>query len=299
MAFLDRGDAARVPAWAIAAVLSVILHGLVLVSWRVLPLPPSADGPDKGTRQGRLQARLALPPAEAPPGAAARAVPPPAAPAPPARAAPPPQAPRPPAPPPPPPPPPSPAVPPRLSAPAPTERPPPVAAAPAVPPVPAPPRAAEPGDFSAMVAANQRRRAPAEAAPAAAREASAESESRARSERDVAVNLGTLKAPAPGENTRRGGGVFQLRRVGPDDAEFLFFGWNKDMGRNNTQLVEVRRGTHPDIRLAVVRRMIGIVREHEKGDFLWESRRLRRHVNLSAREADSAELEAFLLAEFF
>ena len=93
--------------------------------------------------------------------------------------------------------------------------------------------------------------------------------------------------------------MFQIRRIGYEDAEFMFFGWNQAMGRNNTQLVEVRKGDNPDMRIAVVRRMIVIVREHEKGDFLWESRRSGRNVALSARIEDSAKLESFLLKEFF
>jgi hypothetical protein len=44
--------------------------------------------------------------------------------------------------------------------------------------------------------------------------------------------------------------------------------------------------------------MIEIIRTHYKGDFRWESSRLGRVVNLSARIEDSAELEAFMLEEF-
>ncbi len=121
----------------------------------------------------------------------------------------------------------------------------------------------------------------------------------AKRDRNIAANLGSLRAPAPGENSRRGGGVFQIRRIGYEDAEFMFFGWNKDMGRNNTQLVEVRKGNNPDMRIAVVRKMIVIIREHENGDFVWESRRAGRNVSLSARASDTAKLEAFLLQEFF
>jgi hypothetical protein len=42
-----------------------------------------------------------------------------------------------------------------------------------------------------------------------------------------------------------------------------------------------------------------IVREYETGDFLWESPRLGRQLTLSARQKDNAELEAFLMQEFF
>jgi hypothetical protein len=45
--------------------------------------------------------------------------------------------------------------------------------------------------------------------------------------------------------------------------------------------------------------MIAIIREYEQEDFAWESRRLGRIVSLSARPADTAELEDFLIREFF
>jgi hypothetical protein len=174
---------------------------------------------------------------------------------------------------------------------------------PAVPPPreAAAPREAVPQDMSAMIEARRRAREAAEPARMAVPEpapSGAEDEA-ARRERAVAANLGTLKAPSTGENQRRGGGVFQLRRVGTEEAAFLFFGWNRDMGRNNTQQIEVRRGANASIELAVVRRMIAIIREYESGDFLWQSQRLGRSVTLSARASDNASLEAFMLREFF
>jgi hypothetical protein len=79
----------------------------------------------------------------------------------------------------------------------------------------------------------------------------------------------------------------------------VFFGWNRQVRRNTAQLIDVRKGEHSDIRLAVVRRMISIIREYEQEDFLWESQRLGRNLTLSARLRDSAGLEDFLLREFF
>ncbi len=93
--------------------------------------------------------------------------------------------------------------------------------------------------------------------------------------------------------------MFQITHMGYDEAEFLFFGWNKEIRRNTKQLIEVRKGGNSDIRVAVVRRMIAIIREYERGDFLWESRRLGRNIMLSARAADNAGLEEFMMHEFF
>jgi hypothetical protein len=61
----------------------------------------------------------------------------------------------------------------------------------------------------------------------------------------------------------------------------------------------VRKGENSDIRIAVVRKMIGIIREHESGEFLWESHRLGKQLTLSARARDNAELESFMMQEFF
>jgi hypothetical protein len=49
----------------------------------------------------------------------------------------------------------------------------------------------------------------------------------------------------------------------------------------------------------LVRKMIELIRSHYQGDFNWESHRLGRVIVLSARIEDNAELEAFLIREFF
>ncbi len=168
---------------------------------------------------------------------------------------------------------------------------------PKVQPTPAP--AAD--DLASYIEA--KRRARAESAPAApARSDSgmpAVEDDKARTTRIVAANLGLGRAPTLGSDPSHGGGIFQIRRIGYSDAEFMFFGWNKDIRHNTNQLVEVRKGDDSDIRIAVVRKMIAIIREHSSGDFLWESQRLGRQITLSARPADNAGLEEVLMKEFF
>jgi hypothetical protein len=61
----------------------------------------------------------------------------------------------------------------------------------------------------------------------------------------------------------------------------------------------VRREGNPSIEVAVVRKMISIIREYAKEDFTWESQRLGRDVQLSARLSDNAGLEDFMMQEFF
>ena len=93
-------------------------------------------------------------------------------------------------------------------------------------------------------------------------------------------------------------GVFKIVRLENDTAAFVVL--RKDgTGRDIKTLVEVREGNNGDIRIAVVRRMIAIIRSIEKEDFVWESRRLHLAVTLSARTADNAVLEDFMMQEFF
>jgi hypothetical protein len=169
---------------------------------------------------------------------------------------------------------------------------------PAAPVAPSPP--AETGDFSSDMKARQRARteaAPPAAAAQPAPSAAAEDEN-ARANRIAAANLGLNRKPSFGPE-RRSGGMFDLTYMAYDYAEFVFYGWNKDIQRNTPQRIEVRKGANSDIRIAVIRRMIAIIRDHEQEDFIWESQRLNRNVTLSARMRDNAELEAFLKREFF
>ena len=175
--------------------------------------------------------------------------------------------------------------------------------APPVPSVDAPSAAATSvdTDLSAFIAARRQARGEPANAGAQGREPDAppaESE-KERLNRIVTANLGLNKVPTFGDDPRRGGGMFQLRHLGSEDADFYFNGWNQDIGRVARQLIEVRRGTNPDIRLAVVRRIIEIIRAQEPGDFIWVSRRLGRQVALSARAGDTAALEEFIMRDFF
>jgi len=110
-------------------------------------------------------------------------------------------------------------------------------------------------------------------------------------------------APAPQSATdearRERGGLFAITRMAYDDAEFLFFGWADDPDPKPAQAIQVRLDANRDMRIAVVRRMIALIREHEQGDFQWQSWRLGRIVVLSARPDDGDKLEEFLLREFF
>jgi hypothetical protein len=154
------------------------------------------------------------------------------------------------------------------------------------------------GDLSSYIEARRRARGASAAATPSSPEPS-QLDEEARRNQIVARNLGLDRAPVFGGSRNPGGGIFQITNLHYSRAEFLFFGWNKDIRRNTSQLIEVRKGEHGSIELAVIRRMIAIIREHESGDFLWQSNRLGRDVMLSARPADNTGLEDFLMREFF
>ena len=151
-----------------------------------------------------------------------------------------------------------------------------------------------------MAARQRAREAANNPAPAAPSGPSAPVETeKERHSREVAANLGLNATPTFGGERNPGGGMFQVQSMTSDEAQLLFFGWNKDIRRNARQTLTVRRGSNPSIQVALVRRMISIIREHESGDFVWESPRLGRNLTLSARLADNAGLEDVLMREFF
>ncbi len=276
--FRSRNDGVVVPRIWVAIALSILLHVVALLgspqTEKMLVLPPSGEDPQA---RSALSLRL-MPPA--PPSN-------PAIPAPP----------RPPS---------ASAQLERRSKPKPSPQPaPPVIAlnkpTPATPstaaPAPAPPpRPAVEGDLDAYIEA--RRRARGAAAPATPAVVPVEDEE-ARRQRVIAGNLGSTRERTFGYDPRQGGGMFQIESLSSDHAEFIFYGWNNNINRNTKQLIDVRRGNNSDIRIAVVRRMIAIIRENAQEDFLWMSQRLGRTVSLSARARDNSGLEEFMMREFF
>ena len=95
------------------------------------------------------------------------------------------------------------------------------------------------------------------------------------------------------------GGVFEILRKSTRTAEFAFNGWRPDTEKRWREVIEVDAGVGGDIELAIVKRMIELIRTHYTGDFRWDSHRLGRVVVLSARPEDQAFLEQFLQTEFF
>jgi len=290
--------------FAIALAVSLLIHAVLLWEW--LPrLDMKPFSPELGSVSDKVPplAVLVLPPSPsaAPPPAAAPTPPPPPPTAEPRKPVPPAPAPRPP-----------PRVitsPRRSEAPRVVTAPPPPPLqlpepAPVPAPLPAPAPAPKPApatqqyaDLSDYIAAQRRTRG--EAPQGNAPNPGTGEDENARRERAIAANLASLNDRPRGADQRETGGVFQITEIGYDYAQFTFYGWHLEAKRRLTQNIEVRRGSDPDIRTAVVRRMISIIRDYEQGDFTWRSNRLGGVVTLSARPEDETSLQSFLMTEFF
>jgi len=271
--FHYRRDAVSKPSFGVAIALSVLLHAAVLWQWKLQWNRPTPDRDIPPPLTVKLETlplpgpppAITAPPVIVPPSPrATREIPPPVA-ARQQRESAPPRA----------------ATPPVITAPTPAES--------------APSRVLPPTmDFATFVDAQRRARGePSTTAPQPVEDENA------RATRLAAANLATPKAQGIGVDPSRSGGVFQIKSKGVDYAEFMFFGWHADARRDLSQLVEVRKGGNSTIELAVVRKMIEIIRTHEQADFPWRSHRLNRTVTLSARPRDTAGLEEFLMREFF
>ena len=94
-------------------------------------------------------------------------------------------------------------------------------------------------------------------------------------------------------------GIFEITNLTSNSASFSFLGWTSSVSNARREFFDIEAKNGQDVRLLMIRRMIALIRLHYQGDFDWESQRLGRTINKSARLEDSAELEDFLMQEFF
>lgn len=158
------------------------------------------------------------------------------------------------------------------------------------PPVP-PPAAETVPDMQSYVSAARARRQAAESV--SGRENAADANEREPSEEEIWMAK-VKRNLNPGTN-----GVFQILSMESRSAAFSFRGWTSDSSNSRREYIQVELGTNSDIEIAIVRRMIELIRRYYKGNFNWESQRLDRVVILSARTEDNAGLEEFMIKEFF
>ncbi len=162
---------------------------------------------------------------------------------------------------------------------------------PVAPLVPSPPVAEAPSDLQSYVnAARERRRA---ATGVSGRESTEAFHEREPSEDEIRMAL-VKRNLTVGTN-----GIFQILSIESRTAAFSFRGWTTDSSNFRREYIQVEIGTNSSIEIAIVRKMIELIRRYFKGNFNWESQRLDRVVVLSARPEDNEGLEAFLMKEFF
>jgi hypothetical protein len=162
-----------------------------------------------------------------------------------------------------------------------------------VPPVVAPvPTPVQEVDMAAYIAARQKQRGAAPAPEAV------ESENE-RATRVARANIANAQGKNAGSDRDDSGGVFSIVDQSSHSAMIKFRGWNGNFKRRWLSQVQVAQGAELDIETAIVKKMIELIRKEKPGDFVWESHRLGRNVPMSARAEDTAELQAFLLKEFF
>jgi len=120
----------------------------------------------------------------------------------------------------------------------------------------------------------------------------------AENQNDVARSDVLGQAPAQKLDIPTPKASFRITKMGERDATIVFTHWNAK-GDRWRESYQVDAGEGGNVRLAVINRMVSIIRRIFTGDFKWVSSRLGRQVELSARTEDDTALKAFLEKEFF
>ncbi|MCC2958724.1 hypothetical protein LK542_24230 [Massilia sp. IC2-477] len=151
----------------------------------------------------------------------------------------------------------------------------------------------KPVDMQDFIAARRRQRG----AATGSEQPSEESEA-AKGTRNALANIAAINGRGR-EDRNESGGVFSVSNKTFHSMDLKFRGWNPNFQRRWLTQVTVEQGSEPDIEIAVVKKMIELIRREKKGDFEWDSHRLGRIVKLSARAEDTDELMTFLFKEMF
>ncbi len=156
----------------------------------------------------------------------------------------------------------------------------------------APAKDSAPTDMASYVKARQAQRQ--------ATEADAAKQNAAAVAREVGPSESKIRDERIKNNFKNGtNGIFEITSLNSRHAAFAFRGWTNDYSNARRESFEVEASTGQDVRLLMIRKMITLIRQHYQGDFNWDSHRLGRVEVKSARPEDSANLEDFMMMEFF
>ncbi len=176
----------------------------------------------------------------------------------------------------------------------PTVPPPPPIPEPTVKPSPQPPPPDD--DFSSRLAKRRAERGEEDPSP----NAQETSGGGGNSDNSVALN-NINRAMNMNSRTVGTGGIFQvIGPIGVREATLQFNGWHPGSSNHWRETYTVDAGEGGDVKLAVVRKEIEIIRKFYKGDFDWVSdRHGGRVIKMSARPEDNDQLERFLMQEMW
>lgn len=152
-------------------------------------------------------------------------------------------------------------------------------------------------DFSSHIQAARQRREATQAQERA--EAGETAEEAPQSPNDIARANIQAQRGWMGMDKDKSGGIFEVRDKTPFRASLIFRGWNANASRSAQQNIPVERGSEESIEMAIVNKMIEMIRKKTSTDIPWRSQRLGRVITLSARLKDTAELQQFLMREMF
>ncbi len=152
-------------------------------------------------------------------------------------------------------------------------------------------------DFSSHIQAARERREAAQAQERA--EAGETAEEAPQSPNDIARANIQAQRGWMGIDKDKSGGIFEVRDKTPFRASLIFRGWNANASRSAQQNIPVERGSDESIEMAIVNKMIEMIRKKTSTDIPWRSQRLGRVITLSARLKDTADLQQFLMREMF
>jgi hypothetical protein len=154
-------------------------------------------------------------------------------------------------------------------------------------------------DFSSHIQAAREKREAAQAQERALAGETSAAEDTPQSPNDIARANIQAQRGWMGIDKDKSGGIFQVRDKTPFRASLIFRGWNASSSRSAQQNIPVERGSDDSIEMAIVNKMIEMIRKKTSTDIPWRSQRLGRVITLSARLKDTAELQQFLMREMF
>ena len=148
-------------------------------------------------------------------------------------------------------------------------------------------------DMSAYIEARRRQRG-----AAAPSETTEESDSE-RGNRIAKANIAAANGRSRGEDSVESEAFLEIANRTSLTADIKFRIFNKNFQRRWLKQSSVEIGKEPSIEMAIVKRMIFLLRQEPDTQYTYNSHRLKRAIKISLRPEDEEGLQDFLYLEFF